>query len=73
VVGTDSCQNRHVGVMVSGSLHVVLEDGTEADVNAGDAYVIDPGHDAWVIGDEPTVAYEFESKTAQTYAVAPDE
>jgi hypothetical protein len=73
VVGTDSCQNRHVGVMMSGSLHVALDDGAEADVSAGEAYVIDPGHDAWVLGDEPAVAYEFESKTAETYAVAPGE
>jgi hypothetical protein len=71
VVGTDSCQNRHVGVLISGALHVALDDGTEADITAGSAYVIDPGHDAWVTGDEGAVGYEFESKTAETYAVAP--
>jgi hypothetical protein len=73
VVGTDSCQNRHVGVMISGSLHVVQDDGAESDVNPGEAYVIDPGHDAWVLGDVPAVGYEFESRTAETYAVAPGE
>jgi hypothetical protein len=30
--------------------------------------VIAPGHDAWVVGDEPFVAYEFESKSAEAYA-----
>ena len=68
VVGTDSCQARHVGTVVSGRLHVAHEDGTEGDVGPGDVYVIEPGHDAWVLGDEPFVAYEFESKTASDYA-----
>lgn len=68
VVGGDSCQARHVGLVTSGRMHVVHDDGAEADVGPGEAYVIEPGHDAWVIGDEPMVAFEFESATAQTYA-----
>jgi uncharacterized cupin superfamily protein len=44
------------------------DDGTEADIKAGDAYVIEPGHDGWVIGDEPVVMYEFDNKAAETYA-----
>jgi hypothetical protein len=66
VAGTDSCQSRHVGAMISGRLHVEHDDGSVAEVGAGDAYVIEPGHDAWVMGDEPVVAFEFES--AETYA-----
>ena len=68
VAGTDSCQARHLGVMVSGTIHIVHEDGTESDARAGDAYSIEPGHDACVLGDEPAVALEFES--AETYAKA---
>jgi len=68
VVGTDSCQTRHVGAVMSGSLHIVHDDGTEADIHAGDAYVIEPGHDAWVNGNEAFVGFEFESLTAETYA-----
>ena len=68
VVGGDSCQNRHIGAVASGRLHVVHSDGTEADVGPGAVYRIEPGHDAWVIGDEPFVAYEFESTAAETYA-----
>ena len=49
-------------------MHVVHDDGTEVRRHAGQAYVIEPGHDAWVVGDEPFVAYEFDSSTAQTYA-----
>lgn len=67
-VGTDSCQVRHVGTIVSGRLHVVHEDGSEGDAGPGDAYVIEPGHDAWVVSDDPVVAFEFESKSASEYA-----
>jgi len=68
VAGTESCQARHIGVTQSGRLHVVHDDGTEAEVGPGEAYVIEPGHDAWVVGDEPFVGLEFESKSAEQYA-----
>jgi hypothetical protein len=66
VVGTDRCQNDHIGFLASGQLAVVHQDGTEVQINAGDAYRIAPGHDAWVVGDETVVAYEF--KSADSYA-----
>jgi hypothetical protein len=68
VAGTDSCQARHVGVVQSGRLHVVHEDGSEVELGPGDAYVIEPGHDAWVVGDEGFVGFEFESRAAEEYA-----
>ena len=68
VAGTDSCQARHVGTIVGGQLHVVHEDGTETDAGPGAAYVIEPGHDAWVVGDETFVGFEFESRSAEEYA-----
>ena len=71
VAGTEACEVRHVGTITSGSLHVKHTDGGELDLGAGDAYVIEPGHDAWVTGDEPVVGYEFEATAAQTYARAP--
>jgi hypothetical protein len=64
VVGTDSCQLRHVGTIVSGRLHVLHDDGSEAEAGPGGVYVIEPGHDAWVAGNEPVIAYEFESAEA---------
>src|ERR671930_887119 len=67
VVGTDSCQVRHVGVVQSGRLVVKHEDGSEVEVGPGKAYVIEPGHDAWVAGDERFVALEFESRAAEEY------
>jgi quercetin dioxygenase-like cupin family protein len=66
VVGTDSCQLEHIGYVVSGRLTVEHEDGTSAELAAGDAYHITPGHDAWVVGDEPFVGMEF--KSAGEYA-----
>lgn len=68
IAGTDSCQTHHVGVVVGGRLHVTHDDGSEADVGPGDAYVIEPGHDAWVVGNEAFVAYEFDTAAAENYA-----
>ena len=64
--GTDTCQSHHVGAVVSGTMHVEMEDGTSVDVGPGDAYVIPPGHDAWNTGDSDVVVLEFAS--AETYA-----
>ena len=68
VAGTDSGQGHHVGTLVAGELEVVHDDGTQQTVTAGHAYVIEPGHDAWVVGDEPAVSFEFEAKAVETYA-----
>jgi len=68
VVKTDSCQQHHVGVVHSGRLHVVHNDGTEVDLGPGDVYVVEPGHDAWVLGDEQWVGFEFDTRAAQTFA-----
>src|SRR3954454_8328811 len=68
VARTDSCQARHVGAVAAGRMHIVHDDGSEADLAAGGVYVIEPGHDAWVVGDDEFVGYEFESASAATYA-----
>ena len=60
VVGTDSCAAAHVGFIVSGRLHVEMNDGTAADAGPGDLFEIAPGHDAWIVGDEPCVIIDFE-------------
>jgi quercetin dioxygenase-like cupin family protein len=66
VVGTDSCQLEHFGYGVSGRLVVSHEDGSEIEIGPGDAYLITPGHDAWVVGDDEFVGVEF--KSAADYA-----
>jgi hypothetical protein len=68
VAGTERCQARHVGVVQSGKLHVTHEDGSDLEIGPGDAYVIEPGHDAWVVGDDTFVGFEFESRAAEEYA-----
>lgn len=70
VAGGDSCMARHIGTVVSGRLHVLHDQGPAVDLQPGDAYVIEPGHDAWVLGDNPVVAFEFEPISAATYARA---
>ncbi len=69
ISGTTTCQHRHVGYVMSGQLHVVMEDGTEQDIVTGDAYEIPPGHDAWVVGDRAWEAIECGSIRA--FGVAP--
>ena len=59
-VGTDSCQVEHIGYVLSGRLHVEHEDGSKGEMAPGLVYRIAPGHDAWVIGEEPVVVVEFQ-------------
>ena len=63
VVNTESCQVDHIGYVVSGTLHVKHEDGSEEDVTTGQVYRIAPGHDAWNSGSEPVVFVEFQGAT----------
>jgi quercetin dioxygenase-like cupin family protein len=67
IVGGDSCQALHQGVVTAGHIRVRSNDGTEEEYKAGDVWVIQPGHDAWVVGNETVVAYDF-SPTAADYA-----
>lgn len=66
VVGTDSCEVAHLGYVVSGRMHVVMNDGTEGEAGSGDFFEIAPGHDAWIVGDEPCVVVDFQG--ASSYA-----
>lgn len=59
LVGSDSCQVAHHGTIVSGRLGVAHEDGTTVELAPGDVYLIRPGHDGWVVGDEAVVTVEF--------------
>jgi class 3 adenylate cyclase len=58
-VGGESCQARHVGVMLSGRLGIRLEDGTTFELGPNDVYDIPPGHDGYTIGHEPFVGIEW--------------
>lgn len=66
IAGTDRCMYHHLGYVISGVLRVQMEDGTEADIGPNEMFEIPPGHDAWVMGDEPWVAVDF--RGARSYA-----
>ncbi len=57
--GTDSCKVEHIGYVLSGQMKVVMDGGEELVVSPGDAFHMPPGHDAWIVGDEPCVLLDF--------------
>jgi class 3 adenylate cyclase len=59
-VGGEWCRARHVGVVISGRIRIISEDGTEVEFGPDDAYDVPPGHDAYVVGDEPLVQIEWQ-------------
>ena len=59
LAGTSSCELAHTAVVISGRMKVRMNDGTEAELGPGDAHYIPPGHDAWVIGEQPLVLVDF--------------
>jgi quercetin dioxygenase-like cupin family protein len=59
LVGTSTCQVTHVGMVLSGRAAIAMEDGTRYDLAPGDVFAIAPGHDSWVIGEEPYVSLHF--------------
>jgi quercetin dioxygenase-like cupin family protein len=60
IAKTKSCEAPHFQYQVSGRMQVVMDDGTEFVSKAGDVMNIPPGHDAWVLGDEPVVVIDFQ-------------
>jgi hypothetical protein len=60
IAKTESCQAPHFQYHVSGTLHVVMDDGNHYECKAGDVSLFPMGHDAWVVGDEPVVVVDFQ-------------
>jgi mannose-6-phosphate isomerase-like protein (cupin superfamily) len=58
IAKTESCEVPHLNFHVSGRLHVVMDDGSEAEFGPGDVSEIPPGHDAWVVGNEPAIVVD---------------
>ena len=59
-VGGEWCEAHHVGMLLSGRMHVSLRDGSELEFGAGDVIDVPAGHDAYVVGDEPVVQLEWQ-------------
>ena len=60
LAGTEWCQFHHQGVALSGQMHIMTAEGAQRIIGPGEAYDIPPGHDAWVVGDEPAISIEFQ-------------
>jgi hypothetical protein len=58
-LGQRSCMVEHVGMVVSGRAAAGMDDGRVIEMAPGDVFYIPPGHDSWVIGDEPYVSLHF--------------
>jgi len=71
IAGTERCEFHHVGMVVSGRMMVETRDGEIGEVGPGDLYDMAPGHDAWVIGDDPIISIIFQGIAG--WAKAPDE
>jgi quercetin dioxygenase-like cupin family protein len=55
---------EHIGYVISGRMTVRARDGTEVEVGPGEVFIAAPGHDAWVVGEEPCVALDFSATAA---------
>jgi quercetin dioxygenase-like cupin family protein len=55
-LGAELCEVEHLGLVLSGRAAVRMADGTELIMNPGDVFAIPPGHDSWVVGEEPYVS-----------------
>ena len=64
LAGTDTCQSPHFLYVLAGRMHVRMNDGTEGETGPGDVARIEPGHDAWVVGDEPCLVVDFGASPA---------
>jgi ketosteroid isomerase-like protein len=69
IAGTPTCRTHHHGYVLSGTVQVRMDDGTESTIRAGDMFDLPAGHDAWVVGDEPCVMLD-SSAEATRYARA---
>jgi hypothetical protein len=60
IAKTKSCEAPHFQYHISGVLHIAMDDGSEFDCKPGDVSMLPPGHDAWVVGNEPVVVVDFQ-------------
>ncbi len=59
VTGAKSCKVEHVGMVIAGCATAAMDDGRVIEMRAGDVFYIPPGHDSWVVGDQPYISLHF--------------
>jgi hypothetical protein len=59
IVKTEWCQETHIGYIISGRMAIRMKDGTERVFGPDEVHAIPPGHDGWVVGDEPLVSIDW--------------
>ncbi len=72
VTGTELCMHAHVGFLARGEIHIEYADGCIVEHKAPQIVAIEPGHDGWVVGNEPAVLieFDFEGQTAGRFGMA---
>ncbi len=71
IARTETCENRHIGYVISGRMGFAMDDGARLEVGPGDAFDVHPGHEAWTVGNEPVVFVDLIG--AAEYAKTADE
>jgi hypothetical protein len=71
IIGTPVCEHAHVAFLARGHIQGEYEDGCTFEYVAPSAVVIEPGHDAWVVGEEPAVLiqFDYEGDTAKRFGL----
>ena len=71
ITGGTHCMHAHVGFLAHGQIRIEYADGCSRTYTAPEAIAIQPGHDGWVIGDEPAVVieFDFEGETASRFGL----
>ncbi len=59
IAGTEWCETPHFQYVLSGRIHIHTKDGEDLEAGAGDVISLAPGHDGWVVGDEPVVVIDW--------------
>ena len=73
IAGTEWCEFHHISLLLAGKIHLVTRDGDGRDVEPGSVVDVPPGHDAWVVGDEPAIMIDFQGVVGWAKAPEPGE
>jgi quercetin dioxygenase-like cupin family protein len=73
LAGTDTCESPHLLYVLSGRMHVRMNDGTEGEVGPNDVARVEPGHEAWVVGDEACTVVDFGASPSYAKPTAADQ